>query len=209
MTAKQSVMMAKQTSCVLLLQHTARRLGLIGSCLALISACSGSIEETEVDVGHQTQGNTGKKDQAAPTSETTTPVSKPATTPAATPATTPAVTPATTPAAMTPAAMTPVIPDPEPAGPEALSFKADIWPIFNEGCAPCHTGGGSGGQDIGDADKDAAFDDAKAFKGPIVADINTGAMPLGCGKPPGGGGNCLTKADADLIKAWVDGGTPP
>jgi len=111
---------------------------------------------------------------------------------------------------MTPAEMTPVIPDPEPAGAEDVSFKADIWPIFNSDCAPCHTALNLGAQNIGADDKDAALADAKRTKTAIIARLSNGTMPpSGCNKPPGGGGDCMTKADFDLIQAWIDGGTPP
>jgi mono/diheme cytochrome c family protein len=105
---------------------------------------------------------------------------------------------------MPPAAM-----DPEPAAGDTPSFKTDIWPIFSDSCAPCHTVANLGGQNIGAADKDAALADAKRTKTAILDRIESGNMPQGCGKAPGGGGNCLSQDDFDTIQAWVDGGTPP
>src|SRR5687768_1294052 len=98
----------------------ASRIGFISACLALSSACGGSIEETEVDQVHLINGSTGKRQEAAPTAASTT------RTPAATP---PAANP---PAANPPAATPPVTnttpppdttPDPPPVvAPAELSF---------------------------------------------------------------------------------------
>lgn len=192
--------------------HAASRIGFIGACLALTSACSGSIEETDVDIGHQEQGNTGVPQKAVPTASSSTPApAAPARTPAApapaarvasTPAPGPASTPAETPAA--PAELE------EPAALEDVSFAADVYPIFTASCGPCHAGtSAAGGQSIGNTDKAKALDDAKRVKDGIVQTITTGRMPLGCGKPPGGGGSCVTAEDFDTIQAWIEGGTPP
>ena len=98
--------------------------------------------------------------------------------------------------------------DPAPAA-DDVSFAADVWPIFNGSCAPCHTDLNLGGQNIGATDKTVALADAKRTKTAILDRIESGNMPQGCGKPPGGGGNCLSQDDFDTIQAWVDGGTPP
>jgi mono/diheme cytochrome c family protein len=91
----------------------------------------------------------------------------------------------------------------------SLSFDADIWPIFNANCGPCHTAGSSGGQSIGNADKAKALSDAKTFKDGIIQDIEDGSMPLGtCGGPPGSDG-CVTAADFKKIQDWFAAGSPP
>jgi hypothetical protein len=90
-----------------------------------------------------------------------------------------------------------------------VSFASDVWPIFNKGCAPCHTGANYGNQNVGATDKDAAFADAKRIETKLISDLSTGRMPPGCSKPPGGGGNCVSADDFDKVQAWVDGGTAP
>ena len=212
-------MIANQTSRGLhrvAFRNAARWIGLLGSSIALLSsaamlaACSGTIEPTDVDEQHLEQGNTGK--ELSKPAEATTPPAK-------------ATSSATATAPTTPVAATPKAPDPEPAAdddeppaadedPPAstasanLKFEADIWPIFNKSCGPCHVSVGSGGQNIGATDKTKALADAKSFKDAIIADIGSGAMPLGCAKPPGGGGNCVTAEDYADIKAWYDAGAP-
>jgi len=98
--------------------------------------------------------------------------------------------------------------DPPDVVAEDLSFAADVYPIFTTNCGPCHTAGSSGGQSIGNADKAAALADAKKFKDAIVSDIKSGAMPLGCSKPPGAAG-CVSADDFETVQAWVAAGTPP
>ncbi|HVZ34905.1 MAG TPA: hypothetical protein VG963_20905, partial [Polyangiaceae bacterium] len=91
----------------------------------------------------------------------------------------------------------------------SLSFDADIWPIFNTNCAPCHTTNSYGGQSIGNEDKDKALADAKSFKDGILADIQAGTMPAGsCSGPPGSDG-CVTAADFKKIQDWFAAGSPP
>ena len=189
--------------------NAASRIGFIGACLALSSACSGSIEETEVDRGHLEQGNTGVPHTAALTASNTPPARAPAATPPA------AAPPAAAPPAAAPPAAT--LPEPEPAEEEDpppaasgdISFAADVWPIFKTGCTGCHTTSNLGGQNIGNPDEAKALADSKREKDLIVTRVSTGNMPPGCGKPPGGGGNCLTQDDFDTIKDWIAAGTPP
>jgi hypothetical protein len=196
-------------------QNAARWIGLLGSSLALLAACGGTIEQTDLDREHLQDDSNGKQQAKAPEA-------------AATPAkTTPAASnqTAAAPAATTPkpaaAEPPPAADDEDPPAAEDdppasttttasadLSFESDIWPIFSKSCSPCHAGGGAGGQDIGGSDKTKALADAKSFKDAIIRDINSGAMPLGCAKPPGGGGNCVSVDDFDDIKAWFDAGAP-
>lgn len=194
-------------------QNALRWIGLLGSSIALLAACGGTIEQTDVDQQHLENGSNGKPQAKAP--EASTPAK---TTPAASNQT------AAAPAAATPkpaATETPAADDEDPPAaddedPPAstttasadLKFETDIWPIFNTSCGPCHVAGSSGGQSIGNTDKTKALADAKSFKDAIISDINSGAMPLGCGKPPGGGGNCVSADDFADIKAWYDAGAP-
>ena len=213
-------MIANQTSRGLhrvAFRNAARWIGLLGSSIALLSsaamlaACSGTIEPTDVDEQHLEQGNTGKE-LSKPAEAATTP--KPA---AATSNQTAAAPAATTPkpaATETPAAGDedpPAADDAPPATNTAsadLSFDADIWPIFSSKCTPCHAGGGSGGQDVGGSDKAKALADAKRIETKLLSDLSTGRMPYGCSKPPGGGGTCVSADQFDDIKAWYEAGAP-
>ncbi len=99
-----------------------------------------------------------------------------------------------------------------PEVPEAtgtLSFETDVWPIFNGQCGSCHVTDGLGNQNIGSEDLDAALEDAEAFEDAVISTIESGAMPLGCGSPPGGGGNCVSEEDFELIQDWYDQGSQP
>jgi hypothetical protein len=177
--------------------------------LALLCACSGAIEETDVDERRVDFIEARGPATASPTGSTPAPTTPAARAPATTPpATTPVATPpATTPVA-TPPAATPPAATPPAASAATVSFETDIWPIFNAQCAPCHTVANIV-QNIGADDKDAAFDDAVSFKDAIVSTIERGTMPQGtCSGAPGTSG-CVSVADLDLIKAWVEDGTPP
>ena len=200
-------MIANQTSRGF--RSAARWFGLLGSSVALVAACGGTIEQTEVDQQHLENGSTGK--QLSKTAEASSTPAKPAATnqTAATPA---ATTPK--PAATPPPAdeEDPPADDEDPPASTAsgdVSFASDVWPIFNKGCAPCHTSANYGNQNVGAADKDAAFADAKRIETKLISDLSTGRMPPGCSKPPGGGGSCVSADDFDKIQSWVEGGTAP
>jgi hypothetical protein len=66
-----------------------------------------------------------------------------------------------------------------------------------------------GGQNVGNPDKTAAMADAKRIETKLLSDLGSGRMPPGCGKPPGGGGNCVAADDFATIKDWFEAGTPP
>jgi hypothetical protein len=90
-----------------------------------------------------------------------------------------------------------------------VSFATDVWPILNSDCGPCHVDGNQGGHNAGSNDKALALKDAIRVETGIVSEIQSGGMPLGCGKPPGGGGSCVSADDFDKIQAWVKAGNPP
>jgi hypothetical protein len=93
-----------------------------------------------------------------------------------------------------------------PAG--GLSFENDVWPIFNGQCGGCHVTQGLGQQNIGSEDIPAAFQDAVDFEVEVIAELEAGDMPLGCGAPPGGGGNCVSEEDFQTISDWYAAGAP-
>ena len=65
-----------------------------------------------------------------------------------------------------------------------------------------------GGQSIGNEDIEAALQDSKDFEEEVLAELESGDMPLGCGAPPGGGGNCVSEEDFATIEAWYEAGAP-
>lgn len=94
--------------------------------------------------------------------------------------------------------------------------------IFAGKCTPCHTGGGSGGHNMGAADLAAAYADSQKDASIAKCDglkkgacaivrIAAGDMPKGkgcTGDPSQDSGNaaCLTQAEQDTIQAWIDDG---
>jgi len=203
-------MIANQTSRGL--RSAARWIGLLGSSIALLAACGGTIEQTDVDQQHLENGSTGKQ-LSKPAEASSTPKAPAASnsTGAATPAATPTPKPAATPDPVDEDEDPPAADDDPPASTASadVSFVSDIWPIFNKGCTPCHTGANYGNQNVGGTDKDVAFADAKRIDTKLISDLSTGRMPPGCSKPPGGGGSCVSADDFGKIQAWVDGGTAP
>lgn len=111
----------------------------------------------------------------------------------------------------------------QPPGPGAVSpsvtYTNDIQPIFNALCAPCHTGLGFGGHNMGTTYSDALLpaedsDCSGLNKGQCaLVLIQSGEMPngRGCtGDPAQDAGNadCLTQAEQDAVQAWLDAGLP-
>lgn len=182
-----------------------------------LAACSGSYSTQETaddDPGAPATTNT----PAAPAPASNTPARPAAATPAAATSSTPSTPAAATPAASNPApaaanppAAAPAAGNdtPAPAAAASVSFATDVWPILNADCGPCHVDQNAGGHNAGSTDKAAALKDAIRVDTGIVSEIQAGGMPLGCGKPPGGGGNCVSAADFATIQDWVKAGTPP
>jgi hypothetical protein len=97
-----------------------------------------------------------------------------------------------------------------PANPPAagsLAFEADVWPIFNGQCGPCHVGQRTV-HSIGSDDIETALQDSIDFEDEVIAELESGDMPLGCGGPPGSGGNCVSEEDFETIEAWYAAGAP-
>jgi hypothetical protein len=100
-----------------------------------------------------------------------------------------------------------------------VTYTEDTQPIYFEKCDPCHTGGGSGGHNIGidyeDALEPAANRDCRGLTVGecTIVRIQAGDMPLGAGctgDPVQDADNpdCTTQEQQDLIQAWIDGGLP-
>lgn len=111
----------------------------------------------------------------------------------------------------------------QPPGPGAVgtpvTWTADIQPVFEELCAPCHTGLGLGGHDLGTsyaAANDAAVNavcDGLTKGACTIVRIQSGEMPpgRGCtGDPVADVANdaCLDSAEQDIVQSWIDAGIP-
>ena len=85
---------------------------------------------------------------------------------------------------------------------------ADVQPIFEDHCAPCHTTGFSGQHQIGSTYAQAEFSSyscPNASKGECAV-IRTldGSMP-----PGAGGAMVVSPAEADTLQAWIEDGMLP
>lgn len=99
----------------------------------------------------------------------------------------------------------------EPAAAPAsggVTFANDVFPILNNACAPCHTGSGFGGNNIGGPDVDDAFEEASALADNVVNRISNGGMPPACGGGDPGDSGCVSEDDLATIEAWIEAGTP-
>jgi cytochrome c5 len=95
---------------------------------------------------------------------------------------------------------------------------AEITPIYDKACSPCHTSGDSGGTQFGTIYEDN-LKDSKDCSGQNVGQCNIsqiedGTMPLGknCGGPvvddAENANVCVTESELETLKAWVAEGMP-
>jgi hypothetical protein len=100
--------------------------------------------------------------------------------------------------------------EPPAAGGGGLSFEADIQPIFNTTCGPCHVGAQAiAGVNIGDSDIDAALESAIDFEDRVIFRIEQGTMPPPCGGGAPGDSGCIAEDDFADVQAWYEAGAPP
>lgn len=100
-----------------------------------------------------------------------------------------------------------------------VTWTADIQPVFEELCAPCHTGLGLGGHDLG-TDYTAAplpavnpACDGLTKGACTIVRIQSGQMPpnRGCTGDPAvdaADPDCLDQGEQDIVQAWIDAGIP-
>jgi hypothetical protein len=183
-------------------------------CGSVIAACSGTIDTpTEEYPARQPDSAAGGTSSSTSTSSNATANAGTSSTPARTPA---ASDDDDAPAASNDDDDAPAADEDPPATDEdppaaattELSFENDIWPIFQASCAPCHVSLNSGGQNIGSDDIETALSDAKRTEDAVISRIESGNMPIGCGKPPGGGGTCVSEDDFKAIEDWYAAGAP-
>jgi hypothetical protein len=94
-----------------------------------------------------------------------------------------------------------------------VSFAADVHPLFETKCTPCHVSLNSAGHNVG-GELNQAYADAVRLGATIVERINGGGMPPPEAPPPNncgaeGGGQpgdegCLSVAEVALVQAWID-----
>ena len=97
---------------------------------------------------------------------------------------------------------------------DRVSFAADIHPIFESSCGPCHVDLGYGGHNVA-GELEAAYVDAVRLGQRLITRIDGGGMPppnaappndcgaQGRGSEPGDQG-CLTVAEVSLVQAWIE-----
>jgi hypothetical protein len=84
----------------------------------------------------------------------------------------------------------------------AVTFSADIHPIFRANCVPCHETQFSGGHNVAAVDVNEAYGFVKDIKGVLVDRLNGGNMPPTCNGVPGDPG-CISVAELNLIERWA------
>lgn len=89
-----------------------------------------------------------------------------------------------------------------------VGFAADVYPILQANCGPCHTTDYSGGHNVASSDEAEAYGFAQMIGGRLLQRVNGGGMPPTCSGVPGDPG-CLSAAEVDLIRRWTAQCFPP
>jgi hypothetical protein len=89
-----------------------------------------------------------------------------------------------------------------------VGFAADVYPILQANCGPCHTTDYSGGHNVASSDEAEAYGFAQMIGGRLLERVNGGGMPPTCSGVPGDAG-CLSVAEVDLIRRWTAQCFPP
>lgn len=99
------------------------------------------------------------------------------------------------------------------SAPELVSFAADIRPIFEASCGPCHVTDGSAGHNVG-GELPGAYLDAVELGPSLVTRIDGGGMPPAYADPPNdcgaeggdqpGDPGCMTPEEVALVQRWID-----
>jgi hypothetical protein len=109
--------------------------------------------------------------------------------------------------------------DASTAGLGPVSFAADVHPIFEASCGPCHVTLGTAGHNVG-GEIEQAYLDAVRLGQTLVQRIDGGGMPPpdapapnACGSNGGGfqpgDPGCLTVDEVALVQAWINQCFPP
>jgi hypothetical protein len=100
----------------------------------------------------------------------------------------------------------------------SVTYAADVQPILQTHCAPCHTVSGSGGANFATeyaGTQLSSYYCSGMTKGACaLVRIQNGTMPQGkgcTGNPATDAGNsaCLTAAQQATLQAWIAGGQQP
>jgi hypothetical protein len=109
-------------------------------------------------------------------------------------------------------------------GAAVVTYTKDVQPIFMVKCAPCHTGEGLGGHNIGTTYADAfkmvnTLDAMGCWDSTMTVPMTIGAcalisimngwmpMSMGCFNTPRPD-TCVSLAQQDVVAAWVAAGMP-
>jgi hypothetical protein len=94
-----------------------------------------------------------------------------------------------------------------------VSFAADIHPIFELSCGPCHVTLRTAGHNVG-GELEQAYADAVRLGQELVSRIDGGGMPPEDAPPPNNCGanggdqpgdeGCLTTAQVSLVQTWIN-----
>jgi hypothetical protein len=94
-----------------------------------------------------------------------------------------------------------------------VSFAADIHPIFELSCGPCHVTLRTAGHNVG-GELEQAYADAVRLGQELVSRIDGGGMPPPDAPPPNdcganggdqpGDEGCLTTAQVSLVQTWIN-----
>jgi hypothetical protein len=84
-----------------------------------------------------------------------------------------------------------------------VTYTADIQPILQANCTPCHATLNLGGHNAA-----SSFDDAVRVSDDIIGELTSGGMPPDCNRGDFGDPGCVSQASFDVIQEWVDNDTP-
>jgi hypothetical protein len=103
--------------------------------------------------------------------------------------------------------------DASASAPSVVSFAADIHPIFEASCGPCHVTDGSAGHNVG-GELATAYADAVGLGQTLIDRVDGGGMPPpyaeapnNCGAEGGdqpGDPGCLSVEEVALIQTWIN-----
>jgi hypothetical protein len=89
---------------------------------------------------------------------------------------------------------------------EPISFLADVRPILLDNCGRCHASGSL--PNFASASADSSYAVALRESEEILEELEEGAMPADtCSGAPGSRG-CVSLAEFELIRDWVEAGAP-
>jgi hypothetical protein len=89
-------------------------------------------------------------------------------------------------------------------GEAGVGYAADVQPILEDSCSPCHSGLGFGQHNAA-----SVYSDAVRVADAILDEIESGGMPPACGGGDPGDAGCVSEEDLEVLEQWVDDDAPP